>query len=174
MSKRYKIFTDCNAPPYGGWTNESARYFPGGDRAGKWITPIEGKLVACRNGYHVCTKFTLMENVLMICFSGRTPLYVYEVETKEEERIAPAKNLLMKIQGKKRVCRSYRVMGFVGAVSISKAKSAIPIRTERLYAREMLDVPYRTLQKASVVLLHDLEKHPRCPNAPVQTTAIYR
>ncbi len=36
-------------------------HLPKGKRPGKWMTPIEGELVPCQNGYHLCREADLLD-----------------------------------------------------------------------------------------------------------------
>lgn len=67
---------------------------------GKWMPRLEGKLKACRNGYHLCTLRTLRE--WLATYQGyRAPLTVWlvKVEGKVSFLLPPSK------EGKKHVAR---------------------------------------------------------------------
>ena len=54
----YKVLNADGTPFHGG---RGVWHLPKGKRPGKWMQPIEGKLEACANGYHLCRRGDLVQ-----------------------------------------------------------------------------------------------------------------
>ncbi len=57
MAEFYKVLGETGEAVNGG---SGSWHLPKGKRPGKWMPPIEGDLVPCRNGYHLCHKKDLV------------------------------------------------------------------------------------------------------------------
>ena len=59
MTERlFKILNEDGTPCHGGY---GAWSLPSDDAPGEWMPAIEGKLIACENGYHLCREQDLLE-----------------------------------------------------------------------------------------------------------------
>ena len=59
MTERlFKVLNEDGTPCHGGY---GAWSLPSDDAPGEWMPAIEGKLIACENGYHLCREQDLLE-----------------------------------------------------------------------------------------------------------------
>jgi hypothetical protein len=56
--KTYKVLSANGSPCNGG---SGTWHLPKGKRPGKWMEPIEGKLIPCKNGYHLCRRKDILQ-----------------------------------------------------------------------------------------------------------------
>src|SRR3990167_3492794 len=84
MTKLYKVLGRNGEPingVYGRWS------LPRGGKPGKWMPPIEGKIIACKNGYHLCERRDILR------WSSTQEILIYEAVgrgdcDKEDDKIA--------------------------------------------------------------------------------------
>lgn len=57
MMTYYKVLAEGGSAYHGGY---GKWHLPKGKRPGKWMPPLDGDLVPCRNGYHLCRRDDLV------------------------------------------------------------------------------------------------------------------
>ena len=103
MTKRlFKVLNQNGTPCHGG---SGQWHLPTGDAPGRWMPPIRGKLIACKNGYHLCHKDNLVD------WLGPA---IYEAETRGERQgygnkiVVREARLLLRLDGwNKRTARLF-------------------------------------------------------------------
>lgn len=69
MTKLYKVLGRNGEPINGGYGKWS---LPRGGKPGKWMPSIEGEIIACKNGYHLCERKDILR------WSSTQEILIYE------------------------------------------------------------------------------------------------